>query len=120
MKPHPITILQTPKLFDIYCSPCGGTPLSCSLGLAGTVLSLSLTLLSCSLGLTVPFDLGVFLAPLCPNTVIFSSFNRLWALHSSNFVALISHRPLVLSSPNFAHISYTFRFQHIHQSNHSF
>src|SRR5258706_7941974 len=89
MSPHPLTNFQTPKLHDKYCSPCGGT------------------LLSCSLGLAVPFDLGVFVAPLCPNTVGFSSFNRLWALHSSDYVALISCQPLTRSSPNFAHISYT-------------
>src|SRR5258705_9959717 len=82
-------MFQTPKLYDLYCSPCGGT------------------LLSCSLGLAVPFDLGVFVAPLCPNTVRISSFDRLWALRSSDFVALISHQPLIFSSPNFSHISCT-------------
>src|SRR5882762_11803929 len=66
MQPQHMTIIQSPKLFYLHCSPWCSTLFSCSLGLAGTVLSLSFTLFSCSLGLAVPLILEVFVAQLCP------------------------------------------------------
>src|SRR5882762_8995422 len=70
-----MTIIQSPKLHYLYCSPW------------------SSTLFSCSLGLAVPLILEVFVGQLCLYTVEFSPFNTFWGEALASYIHVGNRLP---------------------------